>query len=82
MNRIELEEKIIKLVASQVSLEEIEVSVDSRFDADLNFDSLDAVELTMCIEDEFGINIPDEDAERLFTVRAIADYVEKNVTSE
>lgn len=82
MNRAGIEKKITEIVASQVSLGVEEVSLDSRFDADLNFDSLDAVELTMCIEDEFGINIPDEDAERLFTVKSIADYVEKNMTSE
>ena len=82
MNRVELENKITELVAYQASLEADEVSLDSNFATDLNFDSLDAVELTMCIEDEFGIEIPDADAEMLSTVKFIANYIEKNMTAE
>jgi len=81
MNRTELESKITELVARQVSLEIEDVKPNSDFIRELGFDSLDGVEITMGLEDEFGITIPNEDAERLLTVKLVADYIEK-VTAE
>jgi len=81
MNRTELENKISKLVAHQVSLSYEDVKLNSNFVHELGFDSLDVVETVMCLEDEFGIDIPDEDAERLVTVKLVVDYIEK-VTAE
>ena len=81
MDRTELENKIAKMVADQVSLSYEDVGLNSNFVHDLGFDSLDVVETVMCLEDEFGISIPDEEAETLITVKLAVDYIEK-VTAE
>ena len=79
MNRAELEEKIIKLVAIQISIDFFEISMDSNLTQDLGFDSLDLVEMVMNLENEFNINIKDEEAEMLITVQQAVDYVEKKI---
>lgn len=78
MNRKELEKKLIELIALQLYLDESDISVSSDFN-DLGFDSLDAVEIIMTIEDSFDINIPDDDADKLTTVNLFADYIEKKI---
>lgn len=55
------------------------IKPESRFKEDLNIDSLDALELTMELESVFGFEIPDEDAEKLFTFQDIVDYLEKKL---
>lgn len=64
----QLEEKVIKIVAEKLNIEEKNITLASRFQEDLGADSLDIVELLMEIEEEFGVNISDEESERLKTV--------------
>jgi len=64
----QLEEKVIKIVAEKLNIDEKNVTLASRFQEDLGADSLDIVELLMEIEEEFGVNISDEESERLKTV--------------
>ena len=71
-------EKVKKLISEQLDVEESEIELESSFQDDLEADSLDVVELVMAIEDEFDIEIPDEEAEKLETVKDAVDYIEKN----
>ena len=68
--------KIKKIIADQLGVEEEKVSEDASFIDDLGADSLDTVELVMALEEEFGMEIPDEDAEKLTTVNDAIAYVE------
>jgi len=71
----EIEAKVIKIVADQLNVDESEINPDSSFVDDLGADSLDTVELVMAFEEEFGIEIPDEDAEKIQTVQNAIDYI-------
>ncbi|MDQ6988589.1 MAG: acyl carrier protein [Mariprofundaceae bacterium] len=71
----EIEEKIIKIVADQLNVDLSEINSDSSFVDDLGADSLDTVELVMAFEEEFGVEIPDEDAEGIQSVQNAIDYV-------
>ncbi|RMG91554.1 MAG: acyl carrier protein [Zetaproteobacteria bacterium] len=71
----EIEAKVIKIVADQLNVDESEISPDSSFVDDLGADSLDTVELVMAFEEEFGIEIPDEDAEKIQSVQNAIDYI-------
>ncbi len=71
----EIEAKIIKIVADQLNVDEGEISSDSSFVDDLGADSLDTVELVMAFEEEFAIEIPDEDAEKIQSVQNAIDYI-------
>ncbi len=71
----ELELKLIKIVAEQLNIEEKNVTAASRFQEDLGADSLDIVELLMDIEEEFGVNISDEESERLKTIGDVVKYI-------
>ncbi len=74
----EVEDKILAIVNEQIEIpDDTEVTISSSFTEDLKADSLDAVELIMAIEEEFDIEIPDEEAEKLSTVQACVDYVTK-----
>jgi len=68
--------KIRSIVVDQLGVEEEEVTMETSFE-DLNADSLDVVELIMALEEEFGIEIPDEDAEKLTTVGAAVEYIKE-----
>ncbi len=68
-------EQVKSIVAEQLDRNKEEVTIDSSFIDDLGADSLDAVELIMRLEEEFGIDIPDEDAEKITTVKAAVDYI-------
>ena len=71
-------EKLKKIIMEQLEVEENEINLGSSFQDDLDADSLDVVELIMAIEDEFDIEIPDEDAEKIATVKSAVDYIENN----
>ncbi|MHC4065742.1 MAG: acyl carrier protein [Planctomycetota bacterium] len=72
-------DKVIAIVSEQLSVDKAEISRETSFVGDLGADSLDTVELVMELEDEFDMNIPDEEAEKLQTVGAAIDYIEKNM---
>ena len=70
-----IQSRIISLTATQLGLGEDEVSLDSNFMDDLGADSLDTIELVMNIEEEFGIEIPDDEVEEMHTVKSVLNYV-------
>lgn len=82
MDRSEIEIKIKEVVAIQFGLELNELELNTNFVTDLNADSLDAVEVIMCVEDRFDLTIHDEDAEKMTTVKAVSDYVEKQLAEK
>lgn len=71
-------DRLKKIVAEQLGVEEAEVTPQASFVDDLNADSLDLVELIMSLEEEFGLEIPDEDAEKIRTVQEAVDYVDEH----
>ena len=71
-------EKIKDIIIEQLQVDESDVNMDTNLIKDLSADSLDAVEIIMAIEDQFGIEIPDEDAEKFQTVEDLVKYVEDN----
>jgi acyl carrier protein len=71
-------EKVREIVARELSVDLDQVTVEASFMDDLGADSLDTVELVMAFEDAFGVEIPDEDAEKIRTVRDAIDYVNAN----
>jgi acyl carrier protein len=71
-------EKVQEKVAEQLGVEADEVTLESSFIDDLGADSLDIVELLMALEEEFDIEIPDEEAEKLATVGDVVDYIKNN----
>ncbi len=72
-----LENKVREMIAKQLDLDIKEVTPESSFLEDLGADSLDVVELIMQMEEEFGLQIPDEDAEKIKTVQDAIDYIKK-----
>ena len=72
-----MQEKVIKLISGATSVDVSKISGETRFIDDLNLDSLDMVELMMKMEDEFGVEIPDDDAEGLKNVGDVISYLEK-----
>ena len=71
-------EKLKEIITEQLEVEESEITLEASFQNDLDADSLDVVELIMAIEDEFDIEIPDEDAEKIATVKDAVEYIENN----
>lgn len=71
-------EKVRDIVVEQLSVEADEVTIESTFIDDLGADSLDIVELIMAFEEEFGIEIPDEAAEKIKTVQDVIAYIDQN----
>jgi len=70
----DIETRVKKIIAEQLGVEESQVTNEKVLVADLGADSLDTVELVMALEDEVGIEIPDEDAEKITTVQNAIDY--------
>lgn len=74
----DIEQRVKKIVAEQLGVNEADVKIDSSFVDDLGADSLDTVELVMALEEEFECEIPDEDAEKITTVKQAVDYINAN----
>ncbi|MDC4234145.1 acyl carrier protein [Pasteurella multocida] len=73
-----IEERVKKIIVGQLGVKEDEVKPEASFVEDLGADSLDTVELVMALEEEFDIEIPDEEAEKITTVQSAIDYVQNN----
>ena len=76
-NKQNLEQKIKDLIASQLEIDVTKIKNESKFIEDLGADSLDIVELMMNLEEEFDIDIPDDDAEKILTFGDALDYIDK-----
>ena len=72
------EERVKKIIVEQLGVKEEEVVDSASFVGDLGADSLDTVELVMALEEEFGVEIPDEDAEKIRTVQEAMEYVREH----
>ncbi len=75
MDRGEISTRLHKLLVSELGLDESKINDEANFEEDLEVDSLGVVELLMALEDEFGVKIPDEDAENILTVGQAVDLV-------
>ncbi len=73
-----VEDRVAKIVVEQLGVKEDEVKSEASFVDDLGADSLDTVELVMALEEEFGTEIPDEEAEKITTVQLAIDYINAN----
>lgn len=76
-----VEERVRKIVVEQLGVDEEQVTTEASFVDDLGADSLDTVELVMALEEEFNTEIPDEEAEKITTVKQAVDYVVANSSS-
>ena len=72
------EDRLKKIIAEQLSVAEEDITPEASFIEDLNADSLDLVELIMSLEEEFGVKISDEDAEKIQTVQDAMDYLHEH----
>ena len=75
----DIEQRVRKIVAEQLGINEDEVKNEASFVDDLGADSLDTVELVMALEEEFETEIPDEEAEKITTVQLAIDYINNNL---
>lgn len=76
-----VEQTVRQIIADQLGLEVSQISEDASFADDLGADSLDRVELIMAFEETFNLEIPDQDAEKISTVKQAVEYIEKNARS-
>lgn len=74
----DLQKRVSEIVAEQLGVDIAEVTPDASFIDDLGADSLDTVELVMALEEEFGVEIPDEDAEKITTVKEALEYIQQH----
>lgn len=74
----EVLDKVVEIVCNQLTVNKEDVTPDSSFVEDLGADSLDTVELVMAFEEEFGLEIPDDEAENITTIKSAVDWIEKN----
>ena len=79
MSTEEIFEKIKAIIVDQLGVAEASVTMEASFIDDLGADSLDIVELVMALEEEFDMEIPDSDAEKVVTVQDVVDYIKDNV---
>jgi acyl carrier protein len=78
-----VEQKVKEIIAEQLGIKDIaEITNESSFIDDLGADSLDTVELVMAFEEEYGVEIPDEDAEKIRTVQTAIDYINEHLPAE
>ena len=78
MDTDEIFDAVKSIIVEQLGVSEASVTTDASFIDDLGADSLDIVELVMALEEEFGTEIPDEEAEKITTVQAAIDYINNN----
>ncbi len=71
-------DKVKKLIVEQLGVEEEDITMEASFIDDLGADSLDIVELIMALEEEFGLEIPDNEAEKITTVSDVVEYIKSN----
>ncbi len=76
---MDIEEKVKKIIVDQLGVKEEQVKMEASFVDDLGADSLDTVELVMALEEEFNLEIPDEDAENITTVGEAIDYIKEHL---
>ena len=76
-----VEEKVKKIICEQLNVSEEDVVPEASFVDDLGAESLDQVELIMAMEEEFDVSIPDDDAEKIGTVKDAVDYIQKAIAS-
>ena len=81
LDREEILTKIQEITADRLGVDEADVTPDASFREDLEADSLDLVELIMELEEQFGMEIPDEEAEKITTVEEAVDYVQEHQTA-
>lgn len=81
MERSEVSEKLTGVLVSELGLDAEKIKDDAHFEEDLDVDSLGVVELLMALEDEFGVKIPDEEAESIMTVGQAVDLVHTKLNS-
>jgi len=74
-----VEERVIKVIEEQLSVNQDQITRDASFIDDLGADSLDTVELVMALEEEFGVEIPDEEAEKITKVGEAIEYIEAHI---
>lgn len=79
MSEKSIEQKVKEIIVEQLSVNPEQVTSEARFIEDLGADSLDVVEIVMAFEEEFGVEVPDEDAEKLLTVGEVVKYIEDKV---
>jgi acyl carrier protein len=79
MDRAEIEAKLTDLLVDELGIDRDAIEESARFEEDLDVDSLGVVELLMALEDNFGVKIPDEEAEQITTVGEAVDLVEKKL---
>ncbi len=78
MTREEITDKVVSIVCEQMGVDKEKVSAETTFVSDLKADSLDTVELVMEFEDAFDLNIPDEEAEKIQSVKNAIDFIEEH----
>ncbi len=71
-------ERLKEIVAEQLEIEAETITAETRLNEDLNADSLDVVEMLMALEDEFGVDIPDEEIEKMKTIGDVVAFIEAN----
>ena len=79
VNSEDIFEKVKEIIIEQLGVSETSITTEASFIDDLGADSLDIVELIMALEEEFDIEIPDEDAEKVVTVGDVVDYIKDNI---
>jgi acyl carrier protein len=78
---MDVQAKVVEIIVQQLGVEADKVTIEASFVDDLGADSLDVVELVMAFEEEFGVEIPDEAAEKIATVKDAVEYLKQNMES-